>query len=93
MKQTVTVLGVPLTINTASTDPTHIEDVAKHVEQVASAIAKGAAPLPPHKLAVMTAMEISDELYRDAAAQLPEGRRAPSRIEAVIEKLEKAAKG
>lgn len=91
MKQQVVLLGVTLNVATDATDPLYVLDVARHVEDTAQRLAKACPPKTPREtLAVMTAMEIADELYRKSAAVLPEGRRPQARLDALVRKINAA---
>ncbi|HBW47107.1 TPA: hypothetical protein DEF17_04140 [bacterium] len=91
MKQTVTIFGIPISVNTTSTDPQYLEDVAKYVEEIAGKISsRSATNLPLAKLSAMTALTIADELFQNEASSLPAARRGPRRVEDLIVKIEKA---
>ncbi|MEK8022902.1 MAG: cell division protein ZapA [Candidatus Hydrogenedentota bacterium] len=90
MKQTVHVMGQNVTVNTASTDPVYAHDVAQHVNQVSARIAAQLPKISREMLAIMTAMEISDELFRQTSSALPEGRRPKARIETLLKRINDA---
>lgn len=91
MKQQVSILGMTLTVGTDSTDPLYILDVARHVEETAKRLAAGSPPNTPRDtLAIMTALEIADELYRKGGEALPETRRPQARIELLKRRIEEA---
>jgi cell division protein ZapA (FtsZ GTPase activity inhibitor) len=90
MKQTISVMGIVLHINTDNNDPQYLKDVARHVEEVAARIGSSVPNLPRERLAVMTALEIADELFRNASSVVPEGRRANARLEALTRKIEES---
>ena len=82
MKQTVTIFGIPISVNTTSTDPQYLEDVAKYVEEIAGKISsRSATNLPLAKLSAMTALTIADELFQNEASSLPAARRGPRRVD------------
>lgn len=90
MKQNVTVMGHAITVNTSSTDPVYAHDVAQHVNEVSARIAAQLPKLARETLAVMTAMEVADELFRQTSNALPEGRRPRARIESLVRKINDA---
>lgn len=89
MKRQITLLGITLTVGTDSADPLYILDVARHVEDTAKRLAvKCPSNTARDTLAVMTALEIADELYRKAGDALPETRRPRARIEQMVRKID-----
>lgn len=90
MKQKVVVMGVPVTVQTSATDPKYVHDVAAHVDSVATRVAANLPPLGKETLAILTALEIADELFKKASNAVPEGRRPQARVDALLKKIDTA---
>lgn len=89
MKQTVDVMGVSITLEASAQNPNYVTEVANHVNEVAKKIESEAPACPLDKLAIMTALEITDEFFR-AASSAATGKRAEARIESLIARIESA---
>jgi len=90
VKQKVRVLGLDFTVQAEAADPRYVEDVARHVETIAKRISANVPDLPRDRLVIMAALEIGDELFRKASAELPEERRGPMRLRKLAERIEAA---
>lgn len=89
MKQTVDVMGVAITLEASAHNPNYVTEVANHVNEVAKKIESEIQACPLDKLAIMTALEITDEFFR-AAACASTGKRAEARIESLVARIESA---
>lgn len=90
MKQTVEVLGKAITLNTERENPKYVQEVAAHVNQTAMAIRKSLSHVSREELAVMTALELADRLFREQAERLNENPRSAEHVENLIKKIDKA---
>jgi len=59
----VEIFGEKYTLR-ADGDPEHIERVAQYVDGKFSEVAKSSPTLPPNKMAMLTSLNIADELIR-----------------------------
>lgn len=63
----VRILGEEYTLRTeASTE--HTQAVAEHVDRTIRAIVSGASSVETHKAAILAALQITDELFRERSA-------------------------
>ena len=85
MKQNVEVMGTKITLQVSTKDPTYAQKVAKYVDMTAQPIEQGLPGVTREQLAVMTALELADQLFR-----LNDGeKRTTARLTKAIKKIEK----
>jgi cell division protein ZapA len=63
----VTILGEEYTIRTDAS-PSHTRDVAEHVDRIIRQVMGSGSVVETHKAAILTALQITDELFRERAA-------------------------
>jgi cell division protein ZapA len=63
----VKIVGEEYTLRTDATVQ-HTQSVADHVDRTIRAILAGGAPVETHKAAILAALQITDELFRERAA-------------------------
>ena len=71
----------------AGDDPEYVSKVAQFVDRKLKELAKMATSLQPTHLAVLTAINIADELFQSRSVSPDVVSEAQSRIEALIEKI------
>jgi len=71
----------------AGDDPEYVSKVAQFVDRKLKELAKMAPSLQPTHLAVLTAINIADELFQSRSVSPDVVSEAQSRIEALIEKI------
>ncbi len=83
---TVDIGDRPYTLK-AGDDPEYIRKVAQYVDQRMKQLAKMAPSLQPTHLAVLTAINITDELFQNRPAASEDWKEAERRIQALIDLL------
>ena len=63
----VKIVGEEYTLRTEASE-LHTQSVAEHVDRTIRAILSGGAPIETHKAAILAALQITDELFRERAA-------------------------
>lgn len=63
----VRIVGEEYTLRTAES-PQHTQSVAEHVDRTIRAIMSGGGSVETHKAAILAALQITDELFRERAA-------------------------
>ena len=63
----VRIVGEEYTLRTEAS-PQHTQSVAEHVDRTIRAIMSGGGTVETHKAAILAALQITDELFRERAA-------------------------
>jgi cell division protein ZapA len=63
----VRIMGEEYTLRTEAS-PDHTRSVAEHVDRTIRAITAGGATVETHKAAILAALQITDDLFRERAA-------------------------
>lgn len=63
----VRIVGEEYTLRTEAS-PQHTQSVAEHVDRTIRAIMSGGGSVETHKAAILAALQITDELFRERAA-------------------------
>jgi cell division protein ZapA len=63
----VRIMGEEYTLRTEAS-PAHTQAVAEHVDRIVRAIMASGATVETHKAAILAALQITDELFRERAA-------------------------
>lgn len=83
LKQSIEVMGVSVAVESSHKDPSYAMKVAKYVELVARPIEASLPGVSRERLAIMTALELADQVVRIAAGE----KKALKTAEAAIERL------
>lgn len=67
--------------------PEYVKQLVAHVEKIIKQIQSGGAPQDPHKVAVLAALYIADELFQSREGS----RQTEERVGVLLELLDKAA--
>lgn len=86
---TVTIYGESYTVK-AGEDPAYIEEVARFVDGKMRDIAAGGKIVTTSKIAILAALNIADELLNDRRALKSREKAASTKIEKLLETLQKA---
>jgi cell division protein ZapA len=86
---TVSINGENYTIRTDD-DPAYVNEVARYVDEKMREIASGGKVIATSKVAILTALNIADELFKSRKGHLERDRAAGRRIEKIILQLQGA---
>jgi len=71
-------------------DPTYIRDLAAFIDAKMKEVQKGTGTADPHRVAILTALTISDELYRLRAENAATGSTTEKALERLLKLTEHA---
>jgi cell division protein ZapA len=74
-------------------DPSYIRDLASFIDAKMKEVQKGTGTIDPHRVAILTALTVSDELYRLRAENAALGAATEKALQRLLKLTEHAGEG